>query len=111
MMTKLEMYQKQKQKGNGDKMFMLFRCDDNYEAYYDDAENISEILSVQLQTIDSTPTISITEAQCNELLDAGHGVCRSEYRGKDGRYVPYCTEYEEPLHMHEEELVEQILNE
>ena len=109
MMTKLQMLKMEKEKLS-EEVLILFRRNNNYEAYYQDAETISKALSVELLTLDSIPTVSITIEQCNELLDAGYGVSRNEYRDKDGRYVPHLPELEEPLHMYEEELTEQRLN-
>lgn len=102
MMTKLEMLQKMKQE-HGSQTLILFRNGDNYETYYSDAEKVSEILSIELQVIDSVPTISITRDEVDKILDQGFGVSMSQALDKDGNYAPYIPEPTEVLHLYDED--------
>lgn len=70
-----------------------FHVGDSYEAYFEDAETISRIMVAPLfkMTAANIPAVRISDTameECrNRLLDAGHEVCVSEFRGASGRHI------------------------
>ncbi len=102
MMTKLEMLQKMK-KGHGTQVLILFRNGDNYEAYYDDAKRISELLGIDTYIADDAPTISITDNDIETILDNGCSIVKSMTIGKDGKCTPTIHQVEdETLHLYDD---------
>ena len=81
----------------------FFRSGDDYETYYDDAKRAAEILNIELQYINSFPTILITQSQIDEILDTGQGVCYSLYTDNEGNIVPELPEEVEVLHLYDNE--------
>lgn len=77
----------------GDNTLILFHVGHYFEAYFDDATIIAPFLGVTPVTNrrGTVPTVFFAEDRIeevnNKLLDAGHGTCISEMRGKDGKYV------------------------
>ena len=71
----------------------LFHVGDSYEAYFEDAETITRIMEVPLfkMTAANIPVVRISDTameECrNRLLDAGHEVCVSEFRGASDRHI------------------------
>ena len=71
----------------------LFHVGDSYEAYFEDAETITRIMEAPLfkMTAANIPAVRISDTameDCrNRLLDAGHEVCVSEFRGASGRHI------------------------
>ena len=67
---------------HGVETIILFHVVDSFEAYFDDAEKMTEA---------GIPAIRISDAaleECrNRLLDAGCKVCVSEVRGVSGRHI------------------------
>ena len=100
MMTKLEMLQKMKQ-GHGTQFLILFRNGDNYEAYYSDAERISELLGIDTYIADDVPTISITDSNIETILDNGCAIVKFMVMDKDGNYTPIIEE-DKILHLYDD---------
>lgn len=80
-------------------MTALFRVADYFEAYLEDADAISNILGINLQTkIGKVYMVRFPanelEVSINRLTEAGLGVCLSEIRDKNGTY--YLDAYQEP---------------
>ena len=99
-MTKLEMLQRMKQ-CHGTQFLILFRSGDNYEAYYNDAEKISKLLSIDTYIADDVPTISITDSNIETILDNGCAIVKSMVMDKDGNYTPIIEE-DEILHLYDD---------
>lgn len=78
---------------HGMETITLFHVGDSYEAYFEDAETISRIMEAPLfkMTAANIPAVRISDTameECrNRLLDAGHEVCVSEFRGASGRHI------------------------
>lgn len=78
---------------HGVETITLFHVGDSYEAYFEDAETITRIMEVPLfkMTAANIPAVRISDTameECrNRLLDAGHEVCVSEFRGASGRHI------------------------
>ena len=78
---------------HGVETITLFHVGDSYEAYFEDAETISRIMVAPLfkMTAANIPAVRISDTameDCrNRLLDAGHEVCVSEFRGASGRHI------------------------
>lgn len=100
-MEKIEMLQEMKQR-NGEDTLIFFRNGDNYEAYYSDAEKVSELLGAELLIVDSVPTVSISESDTDKVLDAGYGISRSQMRDSKGNFVPRIAEDVEVLHLYDD---------
>lgn len=72
---------------------ILFHVGDSYEAYFEDAETIARIMGVPSLKVTAMdiPVIRISDTAMeeyrNRLLDAGHKVCVSEFRGASGRHI------------------------
>ena len=101
-MEKLTMLQKMKTE-HGSEILIFFRSGDNYEAYYEDAHRVSDILGIELVVTDSVPTISVTRDDTDKLIDAGYGVTLSMVMDKDGNYIPTLVEEDESLHLYDDE--------
>ena len=78
---------------HGMETIILFHVGDSYEAYFEDAETITRIMEVPLfkMTAANIPVVRISDTameECrNRLLDAGHEVCVSEFRGASDRHI------------------------
>lgn len=78
---------------HGMETITLFHVGDSYEAYFEDAETIARIMEAPFfkMTAANIPAVRIPDTameECrNRLLDAGHEVCVSEFRGASGRHI------------------------
>lgn len=79
------------QNRRGINSLILFRNDDNFEAYDKDAEIIAETLALKTFIEDELKTVrfpaSDIEVHSNKLLDAGLAICISEMRDESGNFI------------------------
>ncbi len=97
-MSKLKIQQEMKRR-RGSETLILFHSGEYFEAYYDDAQKISDVIGAEIQIIDSVPTITIPEKEqehtTNQLLDNGYAVCVSSMIDREGNFVAQINQIED----------------